>query len=297
MRLPVPHPDGDISLELRLPDSVSMMQASQKSNSGANYQAMHHLLKKGIKHDGPSDYIVRLPLVSAEYLLLEIMKLYDVETKLQGVYRCARPGCAAAIILEQKGESDNRIDLDEQDIVFAEDEPDNPNDDDEIEQNDTEIHPYVKCHHVLEIEDRGRHVVHRRADGTELARISGWTFRHPLLEDMIKLESDRTLKDETMRACSLLLKCLVDFDAEEVDEGFYGGDKERIFKKIRNVLKFDLVRFPHMKDMNNVIDGIRRYGLDTRLSLFCTSCGGETPVRLQFTDFFESALHSLSFAI
>ncbi len=253
---------GNTDFELTKPDTETILTLADRSQNGKQYSAMLALLEGSVKDGVDLRY---MPLINAEYVVREAFKLYEIDTKVEGVYAC--PACKHQNIHREGAEDDTRDDVANLEVYFSEDEE-----------------PYI-----LDLAN-GREVgIWASVEGEkrQVALLNKYSFRDPLLDDLLKIESDKTLDTTVKRLNKLFRMCLVDLDG--VIE-----DATLTTEKLKNRYPNDILNFPDFRDFQKLSLITREYGLEHFIPIGCENCGKKFEAAVDFTGFFVSALTSQS---
>lgn len=271
MKFPRPW-KGHSEFELRKPSTATILALADRAESGRRYASMLALMEGSIESiDGkePSD-LRDMPLINAEYVAREAFRLYKLPTMVEGVYQC--PRCSHQNIHEEKtGKkgaviSDNRDDVANLPVIYCDHED-----------------PYI-----LELASGNEVVLKNNYNGKSsvVATIRAFTFRDPTISDMMRIESDASLKDTSRRVNKLYFSCLVDCDGE-VNE----GDD---FVSLKNKFMYELLDFPDFSDWARIAPLLHQYGMQPFIDVTCERCQKDFSDPVDFTGFFVSALLSQS---
>ena len=253
---------GHTDFELTKPDTQTILTLADRAQSGKQYSAMLALLEGSVKDGADLRY---MPLINAEYVVREAFKLYEIDTKVEGVYAC--PACRHQNIHRESGDQDTRDDVANLEVYFCEHED-----------------PYE-----MEL-SKGREVeIWASVEGEkkQVALLNKYCFRDPLLDDLLKIESDRSLDTSTKRLNKLFRMCLVDLDGV-ID------DASLTVEKIKTRYPDDVLNFPDFRDFQRMSLITREYGLEHFIKIGCENCGKNFESAVDFTGFFVSALTSMS---
>lgn len=256
MKLPRPYKVEKV--ELKKPDSDTILNVYEKSEQGKIYSAMLHVLEGGIVK--PVE-LREMPLVSAEVCVTEIFKLYGIETKVENIHTCER--CFHKIKHEKTKEHDTRDDIGKIKIKYSSDTT-----------------PYE-----LKL-PKGNEIIIRNDDKI-VAEIHTLFFRDPTIGDMISLQSDNTLKQSSRILKKLYFNCLVDLDGNINDP-----ELDSDIESMKNKFMYELLSFPDIRDFNRIGRLMRTYGYKPDIELVCPECDKEFESRIEWTGFFGYALRS-----
>lgn len=261
MRFPRPF-KGITDFEIKKPDTETILEIADKAQSGKNYSSMLALMEGSII-DGKE--LRSMPLVNAEYVAREAFRLYEIETKVEGVYEC--PACRHQNKHWETPDSDSRDDIGNLQVRSCDhDEP-----------------------YVMEL-DKGREVAITALVNGErktVAVLNKYVFRDPTIDDLIKIEMDKTLNTGAKRLNKLFRMILI-----EVDGIVDSPDLD--VHSIKNRYMNDILNFPDFRDFQKISLLIRTYGLDHFIKIECENCGKNFESAVDFTGFFVSALTSQS---
>jgi len=253
---------GNTEFEVKKPDTETILSLADKSGNGRQYSAMLSLLEGSVV-DGKD--LRFMPLINAEFVVREAFRLYDLETKVEGVYQC--PSCRHQNIHREGGDEDNRDDVANLEVYYSEDEK-----------------PYE-----LNLSS-GREVEIKAIIGGEkrtVAVLNKYVLRDPTLDDLLKIEADKTLDTSTRRLNKLFRMCLI-----EIDGIVEGADLD--LKTIQNRYQNMILNFPDFRDFQKLSTITRTYGLEHFIAIDCENCGKKFESAIDFTGFFVSALTSQS---
>lgn len=270
MKLPIPTKDGAKKATLIRPSSRQYLACYQSYQSGKPFTAILELLRGTKIGDRTMDTaeLKALPLVSAEVLVLQLLKEQMTEQKLSGVYSC--PECHTRLPRRKEDDEDNRIDLSTLTISYAK--------------------SYDEAKVVLDIKEPADHILLRFKQNPEAGRLHGWTYDVFTLGDLIQVQDDRTLKDDARRMSKLLFMNLEDLRGEYSET--HPGD---FTDAMKNRYKHDIFNYPNIDDWLQIQDDTRKYGLDMWTpDLGCENCNHVWKEPIDFTAFFGSALLSIS---
>lgn len=261
MRYPRPW-KGNTEFELTKPDTETILTLADRAQSGKQYSAMLALLEGSVKDGADLRF---MPLINAEYVVREAFKLYEIDTRVEGVYGC--PACRHQNIHREGSDEDTRDDVGGMEVFFCDhDEP-----------------------YEMEL-GKGREVeIWASVDGEkrQVALLNKYSFRDPLIDDLLKIEGDRTLDTSTKRLNRLFRMCLVDLDGV-IDDATL--DVEKIKTRYSN----DILNFPDFRDFQRMSLITREFGLEHFIKVNCENCGKHFESAVDFTGFFVSALTSIS---
>lgn len=264
MRYPRPW-KGNTDFELTKPNTQTILTLADRAQNGKQYSAMLALLEGSVKDGADLRY---MPLINAEYVVREAFKLYEIDTKVEGVYSC--PACRHNNIHRESGDEDTRDDVANLAVHF--------------DERDEQGLPYV-----MELA-KGREVeIWASVEGEkkQVAILNKYSFRDPLLDDLIKIEGDRTLDTSIKRLNKLFRMCIVDLDGV-IDDANLTVDK------IKTRYPEDILNFPDFRDFQEMSLITREYGLEHFIPIGCENCGKHFESAVDFTGFFVSALTSIS---
>lgn len=260
MRYPKPWGDNT-EFEVKKPNTDTILTVADRAQNGKSYSALLALIEGSVKSGAD---LRNMPLINAEYVAREAFRLYEVDTKVEGVYEC--PACRHQN-KHIEGDSDTRDDIAELEVHYA-----------DSEEN-----------YTLEL-DKGREVIiNSTVNGEEktVAILNKYVFRDPTLDDLIKIEGDKTLTTGVKRLNKLFRMCLVELDGIVESANLD-------MKAIQNRYQGDILNFPDYRDFQSISTMIRKYGLDHFIKVDCESCGKNFEAAIDFTAFFVSALTSPS---
>ncbi|ATN95046.1 hypothetical protein [Leptospira phage LE4] len=261
-------------VEIKKPDTETILKVFSRSQGGKYATALCTLLEGSIESfEGASidlPTLKALPLVSAEFIAIKAFELYDLPTKLEGVYQC--PRCDFQIIHEEKSDYDNRPDLKEFEIIF-----DNPE-----ESYESEFFKLV-------LDEENQVVIRVKKskndeEETEVATLSEFTFSDITLGTMMEIENDTTLKDSSAHLKKAYYKHLVDVNGSTTEDIDLDSLKARYGYMIMN--------FPEVGDFFAISEGMRRFGLQPYVPMCCSNCKKEWEQTVDFASFFVYALRS-----
>lgn len=261
MRLPLPF-NGHSNVELTKPTVQNILDVYDSAQGEQYYKSMLDFMDGNVlSEDGepiPSNELRKMPIVSAEVVIVELFKMYGLPTKVEGVYACPRFGCGHKVVQEETKESDNRFDIQDLDVIVC-------NGDDVNFR--LELNTPIIC-------------------GSEEKKltITALTFAPVTIGDMIRVSSDHTIKKESRFTKKIFLTALIDMDAN------YTGQEEMTIEKAKNRFQFDILEFPDIAHQNTLILGMRKYGLRLLQDLTCPKCGKEWQAPVPFLVFFAYAL-------
>lgn len=264
MRFPEPW-RGFSTCELKKPDTNTILNVAEKAESGKSYAAMLAWIEGSIETvDGERPKDLRfIPLVNAEVVSRDAFMLYKLPTLVEGVYPC--PRCGALNKHEEGVDSDNRDDIAALQVTCAEEEPKH-----ELDLSESPIEIYSTVDGKKEL----------------VVSIKKLVFRSPTIDDLLKIETDQTLKTSVRRMKKLYMQCMIDFDGEVT-----GGED---FNSIKNKYSYDLLNFPDFRDFDRLTHLFRRFGFNHMIAITCEQCSKEYEKPVDFTGFFVSALLSAS---
>jgi len=257
---------GHKEFELQKPDTETILKLGDRAQSGKRYSSLLALLEgsvASIDGDEPKD-LREMPLVDAEYVAREAFRLYDIPTLVEGVYGCER--CGHKNIHEETAHGDSRDDVADLDVTFCTHE--------DLYELELEPGNEVKI------------IVQENSKSKTIAELNKYTFRDPTMADMLRIESDSSLKDTSRRVNKLYFMCIVDLDGI-VSDGSNVLD-------LKNRYMFDLLNFPSFNDWMRIAPLLHTYGMNPFIDVTCEKCGKEFSDPIDFTGFFVSALLSQS---
>ena len=264
MRFPEPW-KGFTSYEVKKPDTNTILNVAEKSESGKSYAAMLAWIEGSIDSvngERPKD-LKYMPLVNAEVVSRDAFLLYKLPTLVEGIYPC--PRCNHLNKHEESSEGDTRDDIAGLETKIADEEP---------------VHELDISENPITIE------ITREGQKETVAMISKLKFRSPTIDDLLKIETDQTLKTSIRRMKKLYLACMIDMDGTVTD-----GET---FATLKNKYSYDLLNFPDFRDFDRLTRLFRTYGFNHMVSMSCEACGKEFERPIDFTGFFVSALLSHS---
>jgi hypothetical protein len=263
---------GHSEFELKKPSTATILALADRAENGRRYSSMLALMEGAIESiDGKEPEDLReMPLINAEYVAREAFRLYKLPTLVEGVYQC--PRCNHSNIHEEKtGKkgvviSDTRDDVANLEVVYCNHED----------------------NYTLELAKGNEVVLKNNYNGKieTVAEIRAFVFRDPTIADMMRIESDATLKDTSRRVNKLYYSCLVDVDGDVV-----GGDD---FNGLKNKFMYELLDFPDFGDWARIAPLLHQYGMQPFIDVTCERCQKEFSDPVDFTGFFVSALLSQS---
>lgn len=253
---------GNTEFELKKPDTDTILSIADRSQSGKSYSALLALMEGSIVN---GENLRHMPLINAEYVAREAFRLYDVETKVDGVYEC--PTCRFQNKHWENDGDDRRDDIATLEVRESDDEE-----------------PYT-----LELSKGNEVVIKSTVAGEQrtVAILNKYVFRDPTLDDLMKIEIDRTLTTPVKRLNKLFRMALVELDGI-VDSA------DLTLQTIQNRYMGDILNFPDYRDFQKISILIRKYGLQHFIPIDCENCGKHFESAIDFTAFFVSALTSQS---
>jgi hypothetical protein len=264
---------GGSFVEVKKPNTDTILSVYDKAESGKTYNAMLSLVEGSIENiDGrkPTIEDIRtMPIVSAEYVIIEAFKKYKLPTKVEGVYPC--PRCGTKIICEHNKQEDTRDDIVELPIIY-----DRFNE--FMKPNHTGEYDYKQDYFKLELSDDEKL---QFGDDTFIHSI---TFRDPTLEDLVKIQADATLQTSSSRQKKLYTMCIVDIEFMHPTIDNWEDIKKRYL--------YELVRFDDYRTFDKITVGLRRFGFYPFKERGCHNCKKVWESAVDFTSFFVSALRS-----
>lgn len=262
---------GKRRVEIKKPDSESMLQvydyAVEKKSYWRALIALFNdcIIKIEDQDPEPSD-ITAMPVVSAEYLAVEIFRMFDVPTLVEGLFNCPRPGCGNVIVLEEDEVGyDTRIDITTLPVKYAESKD------------------YTEDWFILDLHGRPKKIM---AKDMTVAEVTSITFKDPTVGLMVQVENDHTIKDPSSRLKKVYHECAVSCEAISHD-----GEPLPI-EKVKNRYPYELVKFDDYRTFNEITMGLRRFGIDPFINLVCPACGKKWRNAIEFSSFFGSVLRS-----
>ncbi len=272
MKLPVPTKAGLKKVSLPRPKTSRYLECFRLCQQGKVSAGLLELLvgtKAGDRKLDKSELRL-IPHASIEVMVLQVLKNAVTEQKLSGVYTC--PECNTPHVLRnEKDGEDNRIDLSEIDILYAD--------------------SYDDAKVILDIEKKSDQVLLPFKQNEEAGRISGWTFDVFTLADHIAVENDQSLRDDPFRITARLLF----MNLENLRGDYTESHPGTLTDAMKNRYKHEVMDFPNIRHRFDVMEGAKRYGLDAWTpELYCGNCAYVWREPIDFTNFFVSALRSIS---
>lgn len=271
MRFPRPW-GGRTEFELKKPSTNTILALADRAQNGRRYASMLALIEGSIDNiDGKEPKDLRdMPLVNAEYVAREAFRMYKLPTLVEGVYQC--PRCSHQNIHEEKtGKgnvilSDTRDDVANLQVIFCDHED-----------------PYE-----LELSSGNEVVLSHTENGKDriVAKLSRFMFRDPTISDMMRIESDASLKDSSRRINKLYYNCLIDVDGETT-----GGED---LPALKSQFLYQILDFPDFSDWSRIAPLLHQYGMQPFIDVTCEKCQKDFQDPVDFTSFFVSALLSQS---
>lgn len=271
MRFPRPW-KGRREFELKKPSTATILSLADRAENGKRYASLLALIEGSIETiDGKEPSELRdMPLINAEYVAREAFRLYKLPTFVEGVYQC--PRCGHANIHEEKtGKngtvvSDTRDDVANLEVIFCDHED-----------------PYV-----LELASGNEVILQNNYNGQlkTVAEIRSFVWRDPSISDMMRIESDSSLKDTSRRVNKLYYSCLIDVEGD-----VHEGDD---FVSLKNKFMYELLDFPDFSDWARIAPLLHQYGMQPFIDVTCERCQKDFTDPIDFTGFFVSALLSQS---
>lgn len=259
-------------VEIKKPNTDTILQVYDKTESGKIYTAMLALLEGSVASiDGVKPTLAQLkkmPIVSAEVVIVEAFKKYDVPTLVEGVYPC--PRCGNKIIHEETKSEDTRDNILDLKIKYDRF--------DDLMKATSENYNYKEAYFKLELSDS------EKLQFGDDTFVHGITFRDPTVEDMIDIQNDATLQTPSSQQKKLYFKCIagIDFLHPSIED----------WQVIKNRFMYELVRFDDYRTFDKVSVGLRQYGYYPFIELGCGNCRKVWEAAIDFTGFFVYALRS-----
>lgn len=259
-------------VEIKKPNTDTILQVYDKAEAGKIYSAMLALLEGSVVSlDGvkpTTAMLKKMPIVSAEAVVVEAFRKYNVPTLVEGVYPC--PRCGHKVIHEETKDEDTRDDVAKLKVRY-----DRFN---EFMEPITDNYNYTSDYFVLELSDD------EKLQFGDDTFIHSLTFRDPTVEDLISIQNDTTLKTPSSQQKKLYMSCIagIEFMHPTIDD----------WQTIKNRYLYELVRFEDFRTFDRISLGLRRFGMYPFVEMGCPSCSKVWEAAIDFTGFFVYALRS-----
>ena len=260
LNLPVSLKDGGRRVEVKRERVGTLLAFNDEIEGGRRWNAVLELLDGNVFVDGEpvSPNVLRhSPREAIIPIVIAVFRLFNVQTKMEGVYPCPRPGCNYQIIREETRKTDNR---------------------DDIKELKTNVAPedYAGRHRI----DLGDDIISLRDPEGEIL-VQALILRDPTLDDMIRLEEDASLKKSSRRMKRLIRYCLVGLDTTRT---------ELEASEIINKYSRDLLQLKDDSIYNRIAGLWSLYGIVWEVPCVCRACTKEWEADIDMWSFFGYAL-------
>jgi len=244
--------------------------SSVLENSGA-YMAYEKFIKLGVvSYIDMFDEVIsdnvrvsglnnKLPFFSAEHIMIEILKMYEYDDGISGIYEC--PLCKTKIQCKSpryEGDIDTRDFLSDLEVVYDE------------EQKSNIIHEMSEPV-----------IISNKKTGEVLSEVRSITYRYSTLHDCVDAYMKTGQSSKSKLQLKILSNSIIEINGQEVSPEYKRTWADYIIDHITDI----------KNDVNAVSAEMQRYGINPKKKKTCLECGQEWYPVLDTSSFFECGLN------